>query len=157
MLTFSPRIFALSTYSTCFICVWVQHMPYTQPMQQLKKRVLLLFPGRNSSFVRNACHTCNIHNSCTQLGSIPTPLDLVDEKMTCVGSWETACVDRNWAGGGGGGGAGHASRVTIWPTCVTTATQLFRIFGIFETLGSGIQHTIVRSRCRDSHLVLSEI
>ena len=21
------------------------------------------------------------------------------EKLTCVGSWETGCVDRNWAGG----------------------------------------------------------
>ena len=44
------------------------------------------------------------------------------------------CVDRNWAGSLGMlGSAGHASRVTIWATCVTTDPRLFRIFG---TLGS---------------------
>ena len=43
----------------------------------------------------------------------------------------------NWVCGQelGRGQPGHASPVTIWPTCVTTATRLLRIFGIFETLG----------------------
>ena len=60
----------------------------------------LLHPGlgMSSFFVRSACNPRNTHN----FRSIPTSLDLVDEKMTCVGSWETACVDRNWAGGEGG-------------------------------------------------------
>ena len=84
-----------------------------------------------------------IYTTYALLWSIPTSLDQVDEKMTCVGSWETACVDRNWAGGEGGSLVGHASRVTIWPTCVTTATRLFRIFGIFETLGSAAYYSQV--------------
>ena len=96
---FPSHLYTFHIFYMFYMCLGATYAILYSTHATVKKRVLLLFPGRNSSFVRNACHTYNIHNSCTQLGSIPTPLDLVDEKMTCVGSWETACVDRNWAGG----------------------------------------------------------
>ena len=76
---------------------------------------------------RNACNTCNKHNA-PYFGAYPCPWSRKIDMCGVLGNW--VCGQEL-----GRGQPGHASPVTIWPTCVTTATRLLRIFGIFETLG----------------------
>ena len=61
-------------------------------------------------------------------GAYPCPWSRKIDMCGVLGNW--VCGQEL-----GRGQPGHASPVTIWPTCVTTATRLLRIFGIFETLG----------------------